>query len=707
MYVSRRHVFLGGVSALAITIAIPAQTFRGIAATPTYQGSPNIAITAIDTSGGIELSRTSGRTPAFVQVAASKIIATGTSRPYEDLEYRWDFGDPAGKEIFANPATGATVNTNSDQVGPEAAYVYRTNGRKTITLKIKGKNGDGFTTAICTATFTVSDFPKTNVKYYDSAAKAGGNGSLERPYNNLSTLSKWAFGSTETQLLLKRGSEFVDAGFLNLFAVNLTGLRMAAYGAGADPIIKNSLKASVRLANGSASRGFKKDDLVISNIKFIATGKAHRCVEISSAGNRDTKAANTNVYFDHCEFTGDFDSPRGFTNIVIIPNTGVPGGLASRMGLWGGVLNTTRTSLSRGMSIYSDIYDWFFMVGQTDISGDATNATYEHHIYPNVSAHGLFRWIKFGAASNRNFCLNLNWNTIPVVPVTGLGPGDNGMVRIAVSDSNYFKKGGYIRTKSINGSGSRENANGTWIVANIVDRTHIDLQDSDWSKTNPYVSPGQALFPQNSQYWLIDGCDMTGALRSYDAGNEGNHPEINSFNAVVVQNCIMHGLRGYGVMQAPCLLTLTHRDNNMWNCLTYHFGPTANRGTSLYMYRNKSHVTATDDGEHAAWRLNNGARPAVWTAPQQFTDNEIYDARSVAKILTFTSLQTQVANGSIIDRNVYYAPNSTYSLYENLTPKTFANWKAALARIKGDANSTYGVDPCWRDPARGDFSKKC
>lgn len=50
---------------------------------------------------------------------------------------------------------------------------------------------------------------------------------------------------------------------------------------------------------------------------------------------------------------------------------------------------------------------WFFVMGCT-ISGDGSNATLDHHIYPTFQYNGLFGWNNFGAAANRNYCINTN-----------------------------------------------------------------------------------------------------------------------------------------------------------------------------------------------------------------------------------------------------------------------------------------------------------
>src|SRR4051794_22411707 len=117
----RRHL-LSSVSAVALAIllaeASAVVTFaQGLATElPPFRGDPNARFTSVDTGRGIVLSRASGQLPAFVHVSASAILAAGeildgsgnaisraALRPYERLEYRWDFGDPDGTEIFNDP----------------------------------------------------------------------------------------------------------------------------------------------------------------------------------------------------------------------------------------------------------------------------------------------------------------------------------------------------------------------------------------------------------------------------------------------------------------------------------------------------------------------------------------------------------------------------------------------------------------------------
>ncbi len=100
----------------------------------------------------VRASTLKGPVPLPVHVSAIPTGWTGPTRgnPYEDLEFTWDFGDPGATRTYRNPVTGATVGTNSDQVGPEAVHVYDTPGNYTITCTARGWNGTAFVTATTT-----------------------------------------------------------------------------------------------------------------------------------------------------------------------------------------------------------------------------------------------------------------------------------------------------------------------------------------------------------------------------------------------------------------------------------------------------------------------------------------------------------------------------------------------------------------------------
>lgn len=281
-----RRSFLAGVAVSAIVLSLPAPSlawFRGSPLTgrqqnPSFTGNPYVNITAIDVTGGIACSR-SGTiyNPALVMVSASAMTATGTSIPYEDLEFTWS-NNSGSTETFVNPITQQVVNPNVGQRGGEAAFCFRTAGTYRITLNVRGANGAGGigATASTFLDVTITDFDSVATDwYYDSSAIGGTNaGTLANPFTLLTgglpdvTNLTAKLGITNSRINIKRGSSWVftqdspgitsspfgpAAAFLNASQV-----RVRAYGSGAQPIInvQNNLVAFTgTIDNGSGSAG--------------------------------------------------------------------------------------------------------------------------------------------------------------------------------------------------------------------------------------------------------------------------------------------------------------------------------------------------------------------------------------------------------------------------------------------------------------------
>ena len=112
----------------------------------------------------ITITRTSGTEPFVVQVSAAETTA-GSADAFTDLEYSWDFGDPGGQELFVHPASGAMVNANTGQKGPEAAYVYREPGSYSITLTVRGKDESGEMITATTSTLMRSAEQEVRVRH--------------------------------------------------------------------------------------------------------------------------------------------------------------------------------------------------------------------------------------------------------------------------------------------------------------------------------------------------------------------------------------------------------------------------------------------------------------------------------------------------------------------------------------------------------------
>ncbi len=399
----------------------------------TFQGNPNVTITAINVGGGIACSRTSGQTPCFVQVSASAITATGTSVPYEDLEYLWNCGDPTGVETFTSYADGQRTrnNANSDQWGPEAAYVYRSAGNYTVTLTIRGKNGSGFTTAQVTQAITVTTFSASGGEwYFDSAAAGGGDGSIGSPFNTISDLN--AKLASNTALHIKRGSDFSGTtGFLATGAgagMTFSGLRLDAYGTGALPIINISSGTALALSidNGTSGSGRPKSDIVVSNISLSNSGTttASGVANIIATGN--ASAALANIYFDNCTLTTAVN-----VSSAVVLNMDDHNGTnhnGSNYGLWNCAFQQPLVpNLGNRQCFFGGPQDWFFIVGGSFV-GAGSSTLLDHHIYPDVKTHILYRYINFGSGPGKNYNINTNWD----------GAGSLEFAEFILLSDNYF-----------------------------------------------------------------------------------------------------------------------------------------------------------------------------------------------------------------------------------------------------------------------------
>ena len=363
---------------------------------PDFGGNPYAAVSAIDATDTITTSRGSGEVPFFVQASASAISATGTSRPYEDLEYKWNFGDSAGTETLTNPATGETVNANTGQTGPEAAYVYRTAATYTITLTVRGRTSTG--------TYVTEDFQKSvtasawngAVIHYDPVSGSDSNAGTDPnfPKRNLpvSISNQW--------VKVKRGTTIIRAedGTANGEGVLLGNhTRLSSYGdpAAAAPIIEERGSGDVPLRINNASA---RDDIVVSDIDLRADSATGSPTVVMFSPTGGTNAV-TNVYFDNVKASSEASAEAHVFDVATNKST-------TNAGLW--KTDVKNTGVSKG-GVYGIATAWGFVVGgEVSGPGRSTDSEYDHHIYPQMRQHALFRWIDFGTGVNRNYAINVN-----------------------------------------------------------------------------------------------------------------------------------------------------------------------------------------------------------------------------------------------------------------------------------------------------------
>ena len=232
-------------------------------------------------NGAITLSnivpRLNGVAPLAVFFDATGTTATATSRPFHDLEYRWDFGDRTGGVLnlsppvtITNPAAIGTstwntgsrpgANSRNSATGPVAAHVYETPGTYTVTLT--ANDGTNSVTNNCTR-ITVQD-PELVFSGANTYCIAGWNSPARTALSMLPTPGQGGcpptakavvqpnfttaintYAKTGKRVLFRRGDTFVSTPYTPASGVTVgaditaTGPGIVgAFGTGAAPLIQ-------------------------------------------------------------------------------------------------------------------------------------------------------------------------------------------------------------------------------------------------------------------------------------------------------------------------------------------------------------------------------------------------------------------------------------------------------------------------------------
>jgi hypothetical protein len=213
---------------LMSTMAHPAQPIREVS------GQINLSV---------DVSRVSDCVaPCYVFFDAKDTTSTATSAPFHEIDFTWDFGDPAGGAGWTYGARTSRGGKNIAK-GPVAAHVFENAGTYTVTLTAF----DGTHTASTTRTVEVSDASsvfsgsKTACVAATSMPVAGSEGcpSGAETYEQ----SDWPtivnrFADAGRRVLLKRGDIFTGPATARL---NRSGPGIiGAYGSGANPVIRTT-----------------------------------------------------------------------------------------------------------------------------------------------------------------------------------------------------------------------------------------------------------------------------------------------------------------------------------------------------------------------------------------------------------------------------------------------------------------------------------
>ncbi|HEX7069307.1 MAG TPA: FG-GAP-like repeat-containing protein [Rhodothermales bacterium] len=187
-------------------------------------------------------SRTSGVAPLAVFFDATATTATATTNPFQDVEYRWAFGDPLGSP---DPASGTTwktgaqagVSSRNAAFGPVAAHVFERPGTYTVTLSAY----DGARTGTSTVQIIVSDpdadFSGQKTVCFSNSTNFSGCPAGALTVSNSSDFSAAvsAYAQANRRLLFQRGGTWSNGANLSAAGPGIIG----AYGSGPKPIISD------------------------------------------------------------------------------------------------------------------------------------------------------------------------------------------------------------------------------------------------------------------------------------------------------------------------------------------------------------------------------------------------------------------------------------------------------------------------------------
>lgn len=179
-------------------------------------------------------SRTSGVAPLMVFFDASGTTASSTTRPFHDLEYRWNFGDASAPMWTRGARAGAS--SKNVATGPLSGHVYEAPGTYTATVTVL----DGSTSTSRQITITVADpntvFSGTKTVCFSTGARGFSgcpSGAQQVRISDFASAIN-SYKGAGKRLLFRRGETFTSAntGIVNVDGPGIVG----SFGPTTDPL---------------------------------------------------------------------------------------------------------------------------------------------------------------------------------------------------------------------------------------------------------------------------------------------------------------------------------------------------------------------------------------------------------------------------------------------------------------------------------------
>ena len=210
--------------------------------------SPTVPVVAGAISLRAEAARTSGISPLAVFFDATATTSSATTRPFHDVQYSWNFGDPTVGGLTWGTGSKIGVSRRDLAKGPVAGHVFEPGTAEYssgfVTRNVTLTAFDGTDTASCSIPITINDpdlaaqFAGNRTTCFSNTADFTGCpvGANQVITSNFRTVTQSATaGNTVRRLLMRRGHIFTISGFSGQLVAPGPGI-LGAFGSLASPI---------------------------------------------------------------------------------------------------------------------------------------------------------------------------------------------------------------------------------------------------------------------------------------------------------------------------------------------------------------------------------------------------------------------------------------------------------------------------------------
>jgi hypothetical protein len=629
------------------------------------------------------------------------------------LDFRWSFGDNNGSEIFTDQWNSQTVNANSDQIGPEAAYLYRTTGSYTVRLTATGKDENGdLITAQTTQILTLGT-------YYVWLGNATG-GTFTLTVNG-ETTSAIPFDADELTL------ESALHGLASLDATNCRTFRNKGlvhfFGnlAGQPITFTGDFSGLTGISTGTPDVIEQRPSDSYSTVEVLSdSGLTTQYFDSNyTGGNGASDGSITRPYTTHAQFrtfiTGGsnrkavlVDGSDWTQTSKIVINSGIRNIRVARSG--GGVKPIIRFTVNAfeiegtwgKTSIGSYLQGGDYYIGGIDFRSSSNASVLrgygsdnENLSKPYSSYIGFVldncSYASTVTTASSNFITTVN-KTSGGVFISATLSWNNAVNMGTAAAQAYFPSAGvgwfFCMGGSVQG-GVGDLTKDHHFYISLMHNYGLRWIESNTGTKNYFANCNARSNDRATKYVMIDGCDSKGTLRGFDFSNSSNDPGLSGhFDGVVIQFCkvsnsehgiLCYNLKNITIRNTMFVNTLSQGINSadtvspttysIYNCIFYNAVIRLSENQQAYFHNNVCHTTSATNGS---------VKICFSIAGPTASSVETWDC----------------------DNNVYYAPSATHPFYDltNVAFITFATWQ-------GYGNDTNGsvADPQFVDPETFSF----